>query len=180
MIKFAKVSKYADVDLPLPSRATKNSAGYDFVVAEDTIVPSYFRQWEAVEALWDKEFTLEQTAEKCKKYGTRPTLVPTGMKCYLDPDCYLELSARSSTPLKYGLILANGVGNIDCDYVDNPDNEGHIYFQVINLTPWPIHLKRGDKIGQGIIHHYEVVNDDAATGDRKGGFGSTTRQEVLL
>lgn len=64
---------------------------------------------------------------------------------------------------------------IDADYADNPDNEGAIYFQVINLSPFPIKLKKGDIIGQGIIHKYEVTDDDAATGERVGGFGSTSK-----
>jgi len=34
------------------------------------------------------------------------------------------IALRSSTPKKKGLILANGIGIIDADYVDNPDNEG--------------------------------------------------------
>ena len=46
---------------------------------------------------------------------------------------YLQLQVRSSLPLKHWLILANGVGIIDRDYYNNPDNEGHIYFQLINL-----------------------------------------------
>jgi len=40
--KFELISKYPDSSL-LPKRATADSAGYDFVVAEDTIVPSYFK-----------------------------------------------------------------------------------------------------------------------------------------
>ena len=35
---------------------------------------------------------------------------------------------------------------IDADYADNPSNEGMIYFQVINLSPFPIKLKKGDII----------------------------------
>lgn len=86
----------------------------------------------------------------------------------------MELSVRSSTPLKYWLILANGVGIIDADYYNNPDNEGHIYFQVINLSPVDIQLKRRDIIGQGIIHKYEITDGDEANGIRNGGFGSTS------
>jgi len=36
---------------------------------------------------------------------------------------------------------------IDSDYYNNPDNEGHIYFQIINLFPQDIILQKGDKIG---------------------------------
>ena len=36
-------------------------------------------------------------------------------------------------------------------------------------------LKKGDIIGQGIIHKYEITDDDTATGNRVGGFGSTSK-----
>ena len=63
---------------------------------------------------------------------------------------------------------------IDSDYADNPDNEGHIYFQIINLSPYDIQLQKGDIIGQGIIKKYLTTDDDAANGKRVGGFGSTS------
>ena len=64
---------------------------------------------------------------------------------------------------------------IDADYYNNPDNEGEIFFQLINLSPYNIILKKGEKIGQGIIKPYLTTEDDTATGDRLGGFGSTTK-----
>lgn len=119
--------------------------------------------------------TLAEMAALTKTTKAKPTLVSTGMKCQLNKGTYLELSVRSSTPLKHWLILANGVGIIDADYYNNPDNEGEIFFQLINLSPYPIRLQKGDKIGQGIIKNYGIADDDAATGDRFGGFGSTTK-----
>lgn len=110
-----------------------------------------------------------------KEYKAKPTLVPTGIKCELDLDTYLELSVRSSCPLKYGLFLANGVGIIDSDYYNNPSNEGEIFFQMINLTPFPIRLQKGDIIGQGIIKQYFQTFDEVGPSTlRMGGFGSTT------
>ena len=86
----------------------------------------------------------------------------------------LELSVRSSTPLKYWLILANGVGIIDADYYDCEANEGEIFFQLINLSPYPIQIKKGDIIGQGIIKKYYKTSDDTQFNKtRAGGFGST-------
>lgn len=120
---------------------------------------------------WDEPRTLEEIAEFTK--GFRPTLIPTGIKCNLRDDEFLQLSVRSSGPLKHWIILANGVGIIDSDYYNNPDNEGHIYFQVINLLPFPIKILKGDKIGQGVILRYETTKEDAATGKRVGGLGST-------
>lgn len=60
------------------------------------------------------------------------------------------------------------------DYFNNEDNEGHIFFQIINLFPEPILLHKGDVIGQGIIHTYELVDDDKTSATRNGGFGSTS------
>lgn len=174
MAKFEKVSRFKDVDLPLPTRATEGAAGYDFVVAEDTLVPPYKDIMSRLPYFpGDPPKTLQEIAELTKKYSVKPTLVSTGMKCDLYKDWYLELSVRSSTPLKHWLILANSVGIIDADYYNNEDNEGEIFFQLINLSPYPILLKRGDKIGQGIIKPYIRTEDDAAGGKRNGGFGST-------
>ena len=176
MIKFEKVSQFANVDFDMPVRKTKHSAGYDMVVAEDTVVPP-LADLQTILSLENKDknpLTLDEMAALTKATQAKPTLVPTGVKCYLDEGYYLELSVRSSSPLKYLLVLANSVGIIDKDYADNPDNEGHIFFQLINLSPFPIVLKKNEVIGQGIIHKYYITDDDAAAGERTGGFGSTT------
>lgn len=177
MIAFERVSKYPDA--VIPTRGTTYSAGYDFTVAEDTMIPSYYntikKKWDLESFNVNHEFTLADIQCINKALETKPTLVPTGIKCELEPDTYLELSVRSSTPLKHWIIMANGVGIIDADYYNNPDNEGHIYFQLINLSPLDIYLKKGDKIGQGIIKHYLTADDDNATGERAGGFGSTSK-----
>ena len=187
MVKFQKVSRFADIDLPLPTRATADSAGYDFVVAEDIVIPPYdFLRTKIQDDLFEKErhedfygfidpLTLDDMASITKALKAKIPLVSTGMKCHLESGQYLELSVRSSTPLKHWLIMGNSVGIIDADYCDNPDNEGEIFFQLINLSPFAIQLKRGDKIGQGIIKTYGVTDDDSATGERLGGFGSTNK-----
>lgn len=120
MIKFEPVSRFKDANLPLPTRGTANAAGYDFVVAEDIDIPSYMSQYNKLNlSYWPNTFQLDELAKITKKEGTKPTLVSTGMKCYLEPDTYLELSVRSSTPLKYWLVCANSVGVIDADYANN-------------------------------------------------------------
>ena len=177
MIKFEKVSKYANADFAMPIHKTAASAGYDFVVAKDTLVPSYHKQMDKLTQQFIQDpLTLKEMKNLCKACGAKPTLVSTGVKCYLEPDTYLELSVRSSTPLNSWLILANSKGIIDADYADNPDNEGEIFFQLINLSPYDIMLQKGDTIGQGIIYKYLKTDDDAAVGERTGGFGSTNNQ----
>ena len=173
--KFELVSG-APAAASLPERKTKHSAGYDFVVSENTVVPSYLISIKNLLGSWDGEWTLEEAAKVVKNNYLKPTLVPTHIKCKLDPDTYLDLSVRSSTPLKNLFILANGVGIIDADYYNNPDNEGHIFFQILNLSPVDVLLKAGDRIGQGIIKKYEITEDDTAMGERVGGFGSTTKE----
>ena len=177
MAKFEKVAKYADVELAMPVRKTSESAGYDFVAAEDYIIPSLWQMSaEAINA-WPVEpnefVTMELMAKFTKESGFKPTLVSTGMKCQLDHGSFLQLSVRSSSPLKYWLMLANGVGIIDADYYNNPDNEGEIFLQIYNLSPFNIQIKKGEAIGQGIILPYGVTEDDVVMGERMGGFGST-------
>ena len=193
---FEKVSRFKNVEFEMPKRKTAGSAGYDFVVAEETVIPSYNSLMAHIEydmafnrsdiepegtiftyinnkEFKDKYYSLEDIAKVTKDNKAKPTLVSTGVKAYMPKDSYLELSVRSSCPLKYWLIMANGVGIIDSDYADNPDNEGEIFFQIINLSPVPIILHKGDVIGQGIFKPYLKTDDDNAVEERMGGFGST-------
>lgn len=176
---FEKISKYADEDIPYPIRKTPFSAGYDMVAAEDVIIPPYAEHLSVLQGMKgegdrNKALTIKDVATLTKASGAKPTLIPTGYKCYLHPNEYLQLSIRSSSPLKYWLVLANGVGIIDADQVNNSDNEGHIYFQVINLSPFPIYIKKGDAIGQAIVVPYNNLDLDLIKSvPRAGGFGST-------
>ena len=141
---------WEDKDINLPVRKTAHSAGYDFEAAEDVLIPSF-------------------------KKGMAPTLVATGIKSYMMDDEVLYLYNRSSNPKKKGLILANSVGVIDKDYYGNPDNDGHIMFAFFNCKDEDITIKKGEAIGQGVFMKYLVVDDDNASGSRKGGFGSTDK-----
>lgn len=178
MARFEKISKYADdTTINLPERKTAYSAGYDFEVAEDIMVPPsvFVMGYSSFPDEPKNPPTLTEMKSFLKAHKTlKPTLVPTGIKCKLADDEYLELSVRSSLPLNSWLMLGNGVGIIDSDYYNNPDNEGHIFFQLVNMSPFYIQLKKGDRIGQGIIHKYITVEDDAAAGERTGGLGSTS------
>lgn len=185
MAKFEVVSKYKDAGLRLPERKTAGSAGYDFYVAEDTLIPPHeILSGDIVSYVGllniNDPVTLDEMADITKRADARPTLVPTGIKCLLESNQYLELSVRSSCPLKYWLILGNAEGIIDSDYYNNPSNEGAIFFQFINLSPLPIILKKGDCIGQGIIKTYSTTDDDKTNAVREGGFGSTDINQPLL
>ena len=151
MARGFKVAKgFEDKGINLPVRKTKLSAGYDIEAAEDIVVPAF-------------------------KPGTTPTLIPTGIKAYMEDDEVLYLYNRSSNPKKKGLVLANSVGVIDADYYENPDNDGHIMFAFFNFKDEDVEIKKGDAIGQGVFMKYLLTDDDAAEGERLGGFGSTSK-----
>ena len=128
----------------LPQRSTATSAGYDFINPENVIIePNEI------------------------KY------VKTGVKAAFPEGEMLMLCNRSSNPKKKGLVLANGVGIVDSDYYNNPDNEGEIAFAFMNITKEPVIIVAGEKLGQGIFVKFGTVDDDNAEGSRTGGFGST-------
>lgn len=171
--RFELAKGYDDLTL-LPKRSTKNSAGYDFVVAKDIVIPSYNSMF-TNRPLEDKlYYSLDEISDYTKSFKYKPTLVPTGVKAYMPNNMFLQISVRSSCPLKYWLILANGVGIIDSDYYGNGSNDGEIFFQLINFSPVAIALHKGDKIGQGIFLPYYQIEDDEAAAARVGGFGSTS------
>ena len=174
MAKFEKVKKWINSDINMPVRKTTHSAGYDFEAVEDVIIEPYQHLSEIIinSSKYEPK-TLNEMANITKLNKAKPSLISTGMKCKLADNEYLELSIRSSSPLKYWLILANGVGIVDADYYNNSDNEGEIFFQIINLSPFPIKIQKGEVIGQGIIKEYKLTEDDCANGLREGGFGST-------
>lgn len=181
MFKFVKVKEYQDVDIAQPVRKTEKAAAYDMVAAQDIVVPSYWRMMERLSKVTSKGLMdLSTAADFYKSNSIKPTLIPTGYKAYMPEGFSLDLAIRSSSPLKYWLIKANSIGIIDGDYADNIDNEGHIYFQVINMGIMDLMIKKGDIIGQAKFVPCSYVEDDACVEKelRTGGFGSTTAFSV--
>lgn len=149
MAKFEKVNRIEE-DIKLPERSTKFSAGYDFYALEDVLIPG----------------------------KNAVTYVKTGVKIKLAEDEFLMLCNRSSNPKKKELILMNGVGIVDSDYYSNPDNDGEIAFAFSSLNSNGSFIKKGDKIGQGIIQKFIKTEDDMSSNStitRTGGFGSTDK-----
>jgi dUTP pyrophosphatase len=133
-----------DSTVSLPVYGTGESAGFDLAAAHDlTIAPRQI------------------------------ALVRTGLVIEVPSGYFLGIFARSSTPLKRGLIVANGVGVIDPDY-SGPNDE--VMIQVLNITDHEIHLARGDRLAQGIVLPAPRVTWDEVSEMReatRGGFGAT-------
>ena len=131
-------------DVPLPVYQTPESAGFDLAASEDTtIAPG------------------------------QVALVPTGLVIEVPHGHFLGVFARSSTPLKRGLMVANGVGVVDPDY-SGPDDE--VKNEVINFTQAPVHVKKGDRIAQGLfipVTQARWVEADTIRAESRGGFGAT-------
>ena len=129
--------------MPLPSYQTAGAAGFDLAAAAElTVAPGQI------------------------------ALVPTGLVIEVPPGHLLAIFARSSTPLKRGLIVANGVGVVDSDYCGPTDE---IRVQVMNVTSAPVAVKRGDRLAQGVILPFVQAAWQEGAPDRpdRGGFGST-------
>jgi dUTP diphosphatase len=100
-------------------------------------------------------------------------LVPTGLVIEVPHGMFLGIFARSSTPLKRGLMVANGVGIVDPDYC-GPEDE--VKIAVLNFTEKPVHVRSGDRIAQGVLLPATRVSweeVDAVRTASRGGFGST-------
>ena len=99
-------------------------------------------------------------------------LVPTGLAFELPDGWGLNVYSRSSSPLKLGVTLANGVGKIDNGY------RGELKLLVHNLRRYQVTLDHGDRIAQAELvpiyrADFEVVEVLGETLRGAGGFGST-------
>jgi dUTP pyrophosphatase len=133
-----------DSTVSLPSYGTNEAAGFDLASAQDlTVAPRQI------------------------------ALVRTGLVIEVPTGYFLAIFARSSTPLKRGLMVANGVGVIDPDY-SGPNDE--VMIQVLNVTESPVRIARGDRLAQGIVLPAPRVTWEEVSQIRevtRGGFGAT-------
>jgi len=131
-------------DAALPKYETRGACCFDIVCVEDATVPP-----------------------------RSIALLPTGL-VIAAPDGYmLMVAARSSTPIKKGLMLPHGVGIIDQDY-SGPEDE--LKLEVYNFTDSPVEVKKGERICQGgfvRVDRCEWAEGPADTNSSRDGFGST-------
>lgn len=133
------------VNIKLPTRADKGSAGYDFYSPID--------------------FEIKPGETK---------IIPTDVKAKMLTNEVLLLFVRSSIGIKKHIVLANGTGVIDSTYYSNPDNDGNICGAFTNLGTETQVFKAGDRIMQGVFLEYlTTVDDKPLNAERTGGIGST-------
>ena len=129
----------------LPKRATEGSAGYDLCACTEhdvTIAPG------------------------------STELIPTGIAAALPENTVGLVFGRSGLGIKRGIVPANAVGVIDCDY------RGEIAVGLRNHSDKPYIVSPGDRIAQLVILPVFTPDiEEAAELDftvrGEGGFGST-------
>lgn len=151
--KFSETASEEEVravydSIRLPKRATAGSAGYDFYAPCDLFLPA-----------------------------GKEKLIPTGIRAKIDTGYVLILFPRSSLGFRYRFQLDNTAGIIDSDYY-HAENEGHIMCKMINDSREgrELQVRAGDGMVQGLFLPFGITEDDEASAERTGGFGSTTAQ----
>jgi dUTP pyrophosphatase len=141
--------KRIDNDLPLPRYETGGSVGFDILARTDMRIDP----------------------------GS-VALIPGNIIVEVPEGYMLTVAARSSTPLKRGLLTPHGIGIIDCDYCGPTDE---IKIQVYNFTDKPVEVRRGDKVAQGLfvrVDKFEWKEVAEIKRLSRGGFGSTDREHA--
>lgn len=117
--------KRFDKDFPLPA-PEKGAACFDLICRETVTIPSH---------------TIKA--------------IPQNVAIKIPEGYALLLFTRSSTPLRKGLMLANGVGVVDSFYCGDKDENLAFLF---NITDKPVTVEAGDKIVQGMIVKSEPIS----------------------
>ncbi len=95
-------------------------------------------------------------------------VIATGLSSYMLPDEVLKIYPRSSLGFKYNVRLKNSTAIIDADFKDQ------IKIALYNPSESDsVEIKPGQAYCQGIFQKYLLADDDDATEERTGGFGST-------
>lgn len=133
-----------DPSLSIPQYQTGGSAAFDLYAREDTVIKS-------------KEIKL----------------VPANIIVKVPKGYMLMIAARSSLPIKKGLVLANGVGILDQDYC-GPEDE--LKLELLNITDKETKVKKGERLAQAMLvkiakAKFEKMAEN--TYNSRGGIGST-------
>lgn len=88
----------------------------------------------------------------------------------------LLVFSRSSTALRKGLMLANGVGVVDPFY--SGDNDENLAF-LHNITDEPVTIEAGDRVVQGMIIKTAPVIWDEVESMNDGGHGGYQHLDEL-
>lgn len=161
----------ADPEAQIPTLATSGSACFD--------VSSCFYVGDKIKCynVWNKEVNLVAKVISGKPaFQLSPqqrALVPTGLVFDIPEGYVMKMWVRSSVALKKGLVLANGTGIIDSDYVEPS------YIILQNMSESLVTISTGERLAQCAIepvYHVSITETDdkpEQKTERDGGLGST-------
>ncbi|MFM2330955.1 MAG: hypothetical protein RLZZ26_462 [Candidatus Parcubacteria bacterium] len=132
-----------DTSVPLPEYKTAGAAAMDCAVRESVTIPAH-----------------------------TTVLVPLNIALNPPRGHFVLLAARSSLH-KRGLMMANGIGIGDEDFVGDADEYRAALY---NMTDAPVELAPGDRVVQMLILPFDRVEweeVDSLGEEARGGFGST-------
>ena len=137
--------KHPGVEIQLPTRGSRYAVAYDIYSPIDAVIKPMEKQ-----------------------------LIWTDVKAYFGHDEALLINVRSSMG-KQPVMIANSQGWVECDYYGNPDNDGNLGVNLINLGTTDYVIKAGDRIAQCMFINYLVADSGNTDAQRMGGFGSTNK-----
>lgn len=157
-------------DSPEIKYGTQNSACFDLSAClRDTVKCWYGNNQQVIH--------LTQQDADGKRYIQCPPrarlLIPTGQIFDIPQGYSVRVYARSGLSTKTGLCLANSVGVIDSDYVEE------VFVPIINNSDQMVPLYHGDRIAQAElvldtrVEPVYILERPRRKTDREGGFGST-------
>jgi dUTP pyrophosphatase len=100
-------------------------------------------------------------------------LIPTGLILDIPKNQHVKIYPRSGLSVKKGLTLANNVGIIDEDYVEE------LFIPIVNRSASAIIIKHRERIAQGEVcvscfsTLLQTLERPLKKTNREGGFGST-------
>ena len=111
--------------------------------------------------------------ERVRVEPGKVALIPLNIVVKTPPGYFFLLVPRSSTPIKKGLLIPNGIGVIDQDYCGDDDE---VKLLVYNFSGEAVTVERGERIAQaGFVAVARAEWREVPRMDEKsrGGFGST-------
>lgn len=95
-------------------------------------------------------------------------IVPVNLAVQVPAGYLLLIASRSSTPLKKGLLLANGIGIIDPFFCGDDDE---MIVQLLNYTDKPVNVQKGELLTQAVLIKHQPVELQELTSFDSASYG---------
>jgi len=152
-----------------PTKGTALSAGVDFYAREQVVIGAGDIKIVPLGVMLTEEGIREAVAKRYNNYGN-----PRMLDRIVEEFCkthFIGLEIRSSGSNDKKLVIANGIGVVDFDFISK-----EIGLIVYNTTSEDVIVEAGEKIAQAVIlrHETSMMGDfKVLKKKRTGGYGHT-------